>query len=301
MQVIAETGYHPDPAARSLAGRKSGMIGLVIPLEIQSMFADPFFPTLIQAISSACNARDYILSLIIFNSKEEERALIPKITRNQLFDGVIVASSRTGDLLIEQLLGNEVPFVLHGRHEDPRVSYVDADNAAGAYAAVSHLARLGRSRIATVTGPSNSAAAADRKRGYMSALTDRGHSIDEALVVSGDFSESSGYEAMQQLLPAKPDAVFVASDTMALGALRALRETGTRVPLDVALVGFDDMPYAATATPPLTTVRQPIDQTGSLAVDILFDISQNGREPARRTVMPTELVIRRSCGASTVG
>jgi LacI family transcriptional regulator len=301
LQVIAETGYHPDPAARRLASRRSGIIGLVIPLAIQSLFADPFFPTLIQAISGACNARDYILSLIIFQSKEEEQALLPRITRNQLFDGVIVASSRTGDLLIAQLLANKVPFVLHGRHDDPRVSYVDADNVAGAYAAVSHLVRLGYSRIATIGGPPDSAAGADRKRGYLNALRDRGRPIDEALVASGDYSEASGFDAMQRLLPHNPDGVFVASDTMALGALRALHEAGVRVPDEVALVGFDDMPYAATATPPLTTIRQPIGRAGAMAVEILFDILRNGSTPACRTVLPTELVIRDSCGASQIG
>jgi LacI family transcriptional regulator len=121
------------------------------------------------------------------------------------------------------------------------------------------------------------------------------------MIIHGDFTETSSYEAMQRLLPHKPDAVFVASDTMALGALRALRDARIRVPDDVAIVGFDDMPQAATADPPLTTIRQPIQRTGALAVEMLIDILDNGAEPPRRIVLPTELVIRASCGSPLAG
>jgi LacI family transcriptional regulator len=178
---------------------------------------------------------------------------------------------------------------------------VDIDNVAGAYSAVTHLVRLGRRRIACITGPSGSLAAADRKRGYLNALQERRVPVDESLIVYGDFTETSSYEAMRRLLRYGLDAVFVASDSMALGALRALREAGKGVPDDVAMVGFDDMPQAATADPPLTTVRQPIQRAGVLAVEMLIDILENGAEPARRIILPTELVIRESCGSQWVG
>lgn len=295
-RVIAETGYRPDPAARSLARHRSGIIGLVVALAVESFFEDPFFPRLIQGVSRACSNHDRILSLFLLHSQEDEARLHPRISQNQLFDGLIVTATRTGDPLIPQLLDNEVPFVVHGRHDDSRVSFVDVDNVAGAYTATSHLARLGYRRIATITGPMDSPAAVDRRQGYVDALRDRSRSIDEALIVSGNFSEMSGYEAMQDLLSRDPDAVFVASDRMALGALRSLREADIRVPDDIALVGFDDMPYAATADPPLTTVRQPIRRAGALAFETLLDVIDNGLKPPRRIVMPTELIIRASCG-----
>ena len=238
-KVIAESGYHPDPAARSLAGQRSGLIGLVIPLAVHSLFDNPFFLRLIQGISQACNAHDYTLSLFLFHSREEEMRLYPRISRSKLFDGVIVTASRSGHPLIPQLLAYKVPFVLQGRHDDPRVSFVDVDNVAGAHTAVAHLVRLGYSRIATITGSLDSPAGVARKQGYLNALRDRGVLIDETLIVSGDYTEISGYEAMQRLLPHKPNAVFVASDMMALGALRALREAGITVPDDIALVGYD--------------------------------------------------------------
>jgi LacI family transcriptional regulator len=295
--VIAETGYEPDPIARSLSNRRSNIIGLVIPLAVRSLFEDPFFPRLIQGISQGCNAHDYTLSLFLFHSEEEETKLHQRISRNRLLDGVIVTATRTGDLLIPQLIANRIPFVVHGRHEDSQVSSVDVDNETGAYTAVTHLIRLGRRRIALITGPRDSLAAEDRKKGYLRALRERRVPIDQALTVHSDFTETGSYEAMQCLLAHEPDAAFVASDNMALGALRALRYAGKRVPDDVALVGFDDMPQAATINPPLTTVRQPIRRTGALAVETLIDILENGAKSPQRIILPTELVIRASCGS----
>lgn len=301
LQVIAETGFHPDPIARSLSSRRASIIGLVIPLALESLFEDPFFPRLMQGISQGCNHHDYMLTLFLLHSLEEEARLYPRISRRQFLDGLIVTATRNGDLLIPKLLANRIPFVLHGRHEDPRVSFVEVDNVSGAHAAVTHLVRLGRRRIALITGPSGSLAAKDRKQGYLNALQERRIPADEALIVHGDFTESSSYQAMQRLLPHAPDAVFVASDSMALGAMRALREAGKRVPDEVAVVGFDDMPQAATSDPPLTSIRQPIRRAGVLAVEMLIDILENGTEPPRRIVLPTELVIRASCGSGLAG
>jgi LacI family transcriptional regulator len=190
--------------------------------------------------------------------------------------------------------------VTHGRHEDSRVSFVEVDNETGAYTAVTHLVRLGRRRIAHISGPAGNLAATDRKRGYLQALQERRVPVDESLIVHSDFLERTSYEAMQHLLAFEPDAVFAASDTMALGAMRALREAGKHVPGEIAVVGFDDMPLAATADPPLTTVRQPIRRAGVLAVEMLIDILENGAVPPQRIILPTELVIRDSCGAGVI-
>ena len=295
--IVAQTGFHPDPIARSLSSRRAGIVGLVIPLAIQSLFEDPFFPRLMQAISQGCNTHDYILSLFLLHTLEEETRVYPRISRRQLLDGVIVTATRNRDPLIPQLLANRVPFVMQGRHEDPRVNFVEVDNVTGAYTAVTHLVRLGRRRVALIAGPASSVAAEDRKRGYLNALLERRLPVDEGLIVHGDFTETSGYQAMQRLLPHEPDAVFVASDSMALGALRTLREAERRVPEEVALVGFDDLTHAATADPPLTTIRQPIQCMGALAVEMLIDILEDRAQPARHITLPTELVIRASCGS----
>jgi LacI family transcriptional regulator len=298
LKIIAETGYQPDPAARSLAMQRSGIIGLVIPRAMQSLFTDPYYPRLIQGIARACNANDYTLSLFLFHTADEEQKLYPRVLRTQLVDGVIVTGAQLDDPLLPQLIRNQVPFVMVGRPAGrPAVSFVDADNVVGAYSAVSHLARLGHERIATITGPLNVTVGLDRRQGYLDALNDRNLLINDALIAEGDFTEEGGYSAMQRLLPHEPDAVFAASDIMAFGALRALREAGLSVPRDVAVVGFDDLPAAAYSDPPLTTIRQPILRAGVEAVEILVDILQNGPEPARHVTLATDLVIRSSCGS----
>lgn len=301
MEVIAETGYHPDPAARSLASRRSGIIGLVIPRAVQSLFTDPYYPRLTQGVAQACNANDYTLSLFLFHTEDEEQKLYPRVLRTGLMDGLIVSASQIGDPLIRQLIDNCVPFVMVGRPNDlPGVSFVNVDNAVGVYTAISHLIRLGYKRIATITGPLNTTVGLDRRQGYLDALNDRNRSIDETLIVEGDFTELGGHAAMQRLIPHQPDVVLIASDTMAFGALRALREAGLSVPENVAVVGFDDLPTSALADPPLTTIRQPIRRVGAQAVETLIDILTNGPEPPRRIILSTELIIRSSCPSETI-
>ena len=130
----------------------------------------------------------------------------------------------------------------------------------------------------------------------MKALIERNVNIDETLTVEGDFTEGGGYHAMKQLLPAKPDAIFAASDIMAIGAMRAAREAGLRIPDDIAFIGFDDLPIATLSDIKLTTVRQPVLQLGSKAVEVLLDMIENGINPPRHIILETELVIRQSCG-----
>ncbi|GAB4436705.1 MAG: LacI family DNA-binding transcriptional regulator [Anaerolineae bacterium] len=299
-QVIAETGYHPHPAARSLAGQRAGIIGLAIPREVQSLFTDPYYPRLMQGIAQACNTHDFILSLFLFHTEQDEERLAPRILRNRLVDGVIVCAPPAGDPFVQQLLASDTPFVMVGRPAEaaPPISFVNVDNVNAAAAATTHLLRQGRQRIAAITGPLNTTVGQDRRQGYENALRAAGISPDPNLITEGDFTEQGGYAAMQRLLPQQPDAVFVASDTMALGALGALRLAGRAVPGDVAVVGFDDLPAAALADPPLTTVYQPIRRLGARAVDHLIGLFGHPEQPASHTIAETRLVVRQTCGAS---
>ncbi len=298
-QVIEETGYSPNPVARSLAIQHTHILGLVLPRRSDTVFTDPYFPVLIQGIAQACNDHEYTLGLFLLQTPEEERKLLPRIAHKGLLDGLIIQVGEIGDQLIARLLEKNVPLVVAGRPaQEIPVSYIDVDNVAGAYQAVSHLIRLGHTRIGTITGALNTTAALDRRTGYEQALREHGLPLEDALVAPGNFNESSGYQAMQQLLPHRPTAIFVASDVMVFGALRALSEAGLRVPEDMALVGYDDLPPAANAAPPLTTVHQPVLRFGEQAVEILLDILENGSVPPRRVILDTELIIRDSCGAS---
>jgi LacI family transcriptional regulator len=297
MEVIERVNYRPNVVARRLASGRTHVLGLVIPTAVSSLFTDPYFPGLIQGVSSACNAREYSVMLWLAEP-EQERRTIGQIANNGLLDGVIIASSLMDDPLQQTLIQIGMPFILIGRHiADPNVSYVDVDNLNSAREAVAYLIRLGRRRVATITGPANMIAGADRRAGYEAAMRDRGMAPDLNLIAEGDFTEVGGYMAAQRLLPHQPDAIFAASDSMAVGALRALREAGRRVPDDVALVGFDDMPFTARTDPPLTTVRQPIQRTGQLAAETLMDMIDERSSRPRRIILPTELVIRASCGS----
>jgi len=300
LQIIKQVNYHPNAAARSLAAGRTRILGLVIPMGVTALFTDPYFPLLIQGVSSACNAHDHSVMLWLADP-EYERRTIRQIMHSGLIDGVIVASTLMDDPVVEALIGSDIPFILVGRYPmDESVSYVDVDNRNASREAVTHLLRLGRRRVATITGPQNMIAGADRLQGYIDALRARGMASDPELIADGDFTEAGGYAAMQRLLPRQPDAVFVASDAMALGALRALRDNGRRVPEDVAVVGFDDMPFAARTEPPLTTVRQTTPRTGGVAAETLIDMITAPDGQPRRIVLPTELVIRASCGSGLV-
>jgi LacI family transcriptional regulator len=298
LEVIRSTGYHPNAAARTLASRRSWMIGLVLPRSVSSFFTDPYFPRLTQGIAQACNQYNYTLGLFLVGSKEDEEKIFPRVSRKGMLDGILLQTGQIGDQLIDRLVNTNMPVVVLGRpFHGNGISYIDVDNVNAAYNAVSHLIRLGYKRIATITGAANNTTSIDRRAGYEKALAERGREIDPSLIAEGDFTEASGYYAMQQLIPAHPDAVFAAADLMAVGAIRAAREAGLRVPEDVAVVGFDDIPIASSPDFKLTTVRQPIYEFGFKAVEVLIDLIENGIEPARRIIMDTELVIRDSCGA----
>jgi LacI family transcriptional regulator len=227
---------------------------------------------------------------------EYERRMIRQIVSNSLVDGVIATSTLIDDPIISSLHDSRMPFILIGRHPALNINSLDVDNVEGARLATAHLLEHGRKLVATIMGPQNMFPGHDRNHGYCLALQEKGMLKDAALTAEGDFTEAGGYVAMQKLLPCHPDAVFAASDTMASGALRAIREAGLRVPEDIAVVGYDDMPIAAQMVPPLTTIRQPIQRMGALAVETLIEIIHNpGGEP-RHIVLQPELIIRESCG-----
>lgn len=299
LAVIQETGFHPNTAARSLATQRSMLLGLVLPRSVSNFFVDPYFPRLTQGIAQACNQFNYTLALFLIGSADDEEKILPRLTRKGLLDGLLVQSGQHGDMLINQLVGSNIPMVIVGRPFSTKdISYIDVDNVNAAYNAVMHLINLGYQRIGTITGMPDSTVTLDRKEGYLRALSDRDRVIDRNLIAEGDFTEIGGFQAMQRLLPARPEAVFAASDVMAVGAMRAVREANLRIPEDVAFVGFDDLPLTNMPQPPLTTVRQPVFQFGFKAVEMLIDVIENGLQPAQRVMMNTELVVRESCGAA---
>jgi LacI family transcriptional regulator len=301
--AIQRNQYHPHAAARALASQHTSTIGLILPQTVSFFFTDPFYPHLTRGIAQACNQHDYTLAFFLVESKEDEERIFPRVCRQGMLDGVLVQSGQHGDQeIVGRLIDAEMPFVVIGRpFRYDNVTYIDIDNINASYHATSHLIRQGKTRIGTISGPLQSTVGIDRLEGYHKALKERGMAIDEKLIVEGDFTEEGGYYAMKILLTAKPGAVFTASDIMAIGAIRAVREAGLRIPQDIAFVGFDDLPNASLSNIQLTTIRQPVNQFGVQAVETLIDQIENGNRSPHRIILDTELIIRETCGASQIG
>lgn len=302
-RAIARLGYVPNPAARSLVTRRSDSIGVVIPEPPGMLFGDPFFPRLLRGVSTELARRSLQLVLLMPQSSGEEERLEQYLTAGHV-DGALLVSLHGNDRLPEALAARGVPVVVGGRPPSGDVvSYVDVDNVGGARTAVAHLAAAGRQTIATIAGPADMSVGIDRLAGYRQALQVEGRTPDATLEASGDFTQGGGAAAMERLLAAHPDldAVFAASDLMAAGAIGALRAAGRRIPEDVAVVGFDDSPIAATSEPPLTSVRQPIEEMGRELVRLLLEQASRPEAVPRKVILATQLVRRRSSEGVPVG
>ena len=290
--VIKETGYRPNRLAQSLASSRTGMIGLVIPHAAHTIITNPYFLHLINGITSATNQNQLTLALFLFHSMEEENRISQSIFSSDTVEGVIVTADRREGSFVKQLVQHGVPVAFVGRPEPGvEVSYVNVDNENGGFIATEHLIQRGYRRIAMI-GSAHNTAGEDRQRGFQKALETHNISYDDCLVVEGDFSLLSGYEAMKTLLPERPEAVFVSSDLMALGAQRAIKEAGMRIPEDIAVVGFDDLPEASISEPPLTTVKQSIEKLGFAAVEMLREVMERPGAVREPIVFPVELIER---------
>ncbi|AQY00438.1 MULTISPECIES: LacI family DNA-binding transcriptional regulator [Microbacterium] len=290
-RAIEELSYVPNRAARSLASRQTHAIALIVPEDTTRFFGDPFFASIVAGITGALRGSDYLLNLLIASDDPGDK--MTSFVRNGGVDGALIVSHHTSDAFIDRV-ADAVPVVWGGRPVRIREGdyVVDVDNVAGARTATRHLIETGRTRIATISGPMTMVSSVDRVQGFRGALADAGLSpfAEEA----GDYSEASGADAARRILAeGRPDAIFVASDLMARGALTALRSAGIRVPEDVALVGFDDSSVALSTEPQLTTMRQPMYAQGEAMAGVLLS-RLAGRDPAHTTILPTELVVRAS-------
>ncbi|MEV5976247.1 LacI family DNA-binding transcriptional regulator [Streptomyces sp. NPDC052114] len=312
-RAVDELGYVPNRAARSLVTRRHDAVAVVIAEPETRVFADPFFALQLRGISKELTAHDVQLVLLLTEGRDDHERVGRYLAGGHV-DGALVFSLHLDDPLPGIIGRAGVPTVFGGRPGwadagrgpsgeralpvdlcDPVAPYVDCDNRGGAREAVRHLVGLGRGRIAHITGPLDQTSAVDRLDGFRDVLAD----VDPRLIAEGDFTPAGGERAMRELLDRVPDvdAVFAANDLSASGALRVLRERGRRVPDDVAVVGFDDMlPVAEQADPPLTTVRQDIEEMGRLMARMLL----RGRGGAgvgpelAPVVLPTALVRRAS-------
>jgi len=293
-RAVEELGYVPNQAARSLVTQRTESIALILPETANRVFSDDlFFPAIIRGVGGELEAADKQLVLMMAGSaKSHDR--VERYAVAGHVDGVMFASMHGADPLPGTLVRLGIPVVCSGRPiGEAAVPYVDVDHFGGVCSAVRHLVATGRRRIATIAGPQDMVAGIDRLAGYRATLAESGLVQHVAI---GDFTRESGIAAMRLLLADDPglDAVFVASDMMAHGALLALKDAGRRVPADVAVVGFDDFDISRYSEPPLTTVRQPIVEMGRTMARQLLGLINGEPHQADAVVLPTELVIRES-------
>lgn len=289
--AIEQLSYVPNRAARSLASKQTHAIALIVPEDTTTFFGDPFFAAIVAGITGALGGSDYLLNLLIASDDPGDK--MTSFVRNGGVDGALIVSHHNSDAFIDRI-ADAVPVVFGGRPGMLRDAdyVVDVDNVAAARTATQHLIDRGHTRIATISGPLSMLASVDRVQGFRDALADAG--LTSFAEEEGDYSEASGAAAVRRILAhGTPDAIFVASDLMARGALTAMRSVGLRVPEDVALLGFDDSAVALSTDPQLTTMRQPMYLQGETMAAVLLS-RLGGGDPSQTTILPTELVVRAS-------
>ncbi len=300
LEAAAELGYRPSAVARSLRAQESRIIGY----SWHRVSADRWHPILdrfLYSMAEAAEAQGY--HILTFTQPPgqlwqpyEELMLTGRV------DGFILSETNRDDERIRHLLDRGFPFVAFGRsNEEWDFPYVDVDGEAGMSQAVEHLSGLGHRRIGIIAWPEGSLVGDYRYRGYLNALSRAGISPDPEWVVRCEHAESAGRRAMHTLLslpaPRRPTAVVAVSDLLAIGAMNALHEAGLQPGRDVAVVGFDDIPTAQYLHPPLTTLRQPIDEVGHLVVEMLLKIIKGEELVERKILLPPTLIVRASSGA----
>jgi LacI family transcriptional regulator len=293
LQAMNRLGYVVNQQARGLAGGRSQVIGLLV-----QNLGNSWMGAIIRGIDDQLSAAGYDMMLYTTNRrKDSEMAYVGAISHG-LADGLLLIIPRDPQAYLESLRRQHFPHVLIDHQGiDHQGAAVGAANWQGAYAATRYLIELGHRRIGFITGNLEMSSSTDRLAGYHAALIDHDLQSDPALVVEGDFVQPSGFAGGQALLslPNRPTAIFASNDSMAFGVMEAARHRGLRIPDDLSILGFDDIAEAASVYPPLTTVRQPLEQMGRMATRMLLRLIETPETPVERIILPTELIIRNSC------
>lgn len=299
LEAARQLNYHPDATARRMVSGKTQIIGLVMRQSPEQAYADRLLPQILLGLSRSASAKGYhILFEPIAPTDRSDTYM--KLIQERHVDGIVLSGPRYDDQELLKIHADGAHIVLLGQLPNSNIPFVDIDNIGGARLATQHLVGLGYRRIALITNASPAyTASADRVTGYQQALEAASIPFDQALISYGKFTVQSGINAMNELFINNSNltAVFVASDTVALGALQAIRSQGLRVPEDIALVGFDDIPLAEYVDPPLTTIRLPAFGLGWGATEMLIRLIEQEEIQNQNVLLETELVVRRSCGA----
>jgi len=296
-QAAENLGYIPNATAQALATRRAKAIGLVMTRSPHHIASDTFLPQIIGGLLEVIRQNKLRLLIESVDVEHQDRAYL-ELIRAKHIDGMILLTPRLDDSGLKRLEEVDVPTVLMGKLENSNLFSVDVDNRLAAKMAVKYLLDLGHTEIACISNaPASYSASPERVLGYRDALMAEGIFPDDALIRYADFDPQSGFKSMKSLLQAgkKFTAVFVASDNVAMGAKSALREAGLRIPQDVSIVGFDDIPWAQFSDPPMTTIHLPAQELARTACDTLMDLMRGVEIDTREKVLDTGLVVRQSC------
>ena len=299
LEAAAQLGYVPDSAAQTLASRRTRAIGLMMTRSPHHIASDSFLPQIISGLLKVTKTQNLRLMIEQVDPEHQSQAYL-ELARAKRIDGMILLTPRMDDQALLSLEKAEIPAVLMGHLENSNLYSVDVDNRAAAKQAVDYLISLGHRQIACITNaPATYTAAPERVQGYLDALTVAGISSNPELIRYADFDPESGYKRMKSLLEggAPFTAVFVASDNVAIGAKSAIREAGLRVPDDISMMGFDDIPWSRYSDPPLSTVHLPAEALAQQACVMLLDLIQGQSPPVKHLNLETELILRKSCRA----
>lgn len=303
-KAMKELGYHPNAMARGLVKQKSQTIGLFISTSAELALSNPFFVEAIRGIGSVIQKHGYSLLLhSIEDEKDAEKACL-SLLRQKKVDGVVLSTSRVNDKLISKLQTEGYPFVVIGRPVPGlSINWVNNDNIKAAYEATEYLLKLGHQQIAMISGPEDLVVSMDRAKGYKMALQSYGLPFRQEYLKSGPFTQVFGQEAMKHLLSLEqpPTAVLVADDLMAFGGMETLKTRNLSIPGDMSIVGFNDSPLASFIHPALTSVNLNIHELGTQAAKLLMEIVEKPGHNASQRVIPTQLIIRESCGSPGKG
>jgi len=290
-------GYVPNANAQALVSHRSQTIALVITRSPHHIASDSFLPKIIAGLVESI--QPYNLRLLIeWVSMEGQHHTYYQLARAKRIDGLIITTPRLDDASLVELAEVDIPSVLIGNNPESNLSSVDIDNRVAAKTAVEYLIKLGHTRIACITNaPRTYAASVDRLQGYYDALREANLPIDDSITRFGNFDPQSGYEQMQSLIQSTApfSAVFVASDNVAIGAKAAIREKGLRIPDDISIIGFDDIPWAQYADPPLTTIRLPAIELARTAAEMLIRILEDQSLTPKHVFLDVQLIERKSC------
>ncbi len=295
LNAAKKLNYHPNTAGKKLVSGKSDTIGLVLCQSPEQISTDAFLPQVILGIEQAALQQGY--HVLLKPVDPNDIGGYTRLIKENHVDGILLSGPRLDDKAILRLHKEGVPIMLLGQLPGTNIPFVDIDTTAGAQMAVHHLIELGHKCIAMITNaPLNYTSAQQRRDGYIQALQKDNLSVDETLIKEGNYTPESGFHAMSALLELKPcvTAVFVASDVVAMGALLAIKKAGLRVPADVAIVGFDDIPLAEFFDPPLTTTRLPAYGLGWAAGERLIRIIKGDGLDIVGKFLDSELIKRQS-------